>query len=61
MTLHHPGLISWAVSVDEAPSLASRLDIRGVPVIFVGRRRYDGPLAEWVFAQQLALQDPWRP
>ncbi|MCL8208570.1 MAG: hypothetical protein K6V97_10945 [Actinomycetia bacterium] len=57
MAVEQPRLQSYAVSLAAAPDLAERLDIRGVPVLFVGDRRFDGPLPEWVLVQQLELAD----
>jgi hypothetical protein len=54
MAVEQPGLLSFAVSLAAAPDLAGRLGIRTVPVVFVGERRFDGPMPEWVLAQQIA-------
>lgn len=57
MAVEQPRLWTYAVSLAAAPQLATVLGLRGVPVIFVGDRRFDGPLPEWVLAEQVGRAD----
>lgn len=45
-----------AVMLDALPELTGALHIMTVPVIYIGDRRYEGPMNEWIFAQQVRLR-----
>ncbi len=55
MALLEPRIYSVAVMLDRIPELTGRLNITTVPVIYIGGRRYQGPMNEWIFAQQVRL------
>jgi hypothetical protein len=53
MALFNSTIVSVAVMLDAIPTLTGELAVHRVPVIFVGERRFDGPMTEWVLAQRL--------
>ncbi|NMP21927.1 hypothetical protein HIJ39_06120 [Sulfobacillus sp. DSM 109850] len=55
MALTTPAIFASAIMLDAFPELTGQLNIMTVPVIFVGQRRYDGPMNEWILAQQVRL------
>lgn len=55
MALQESHIFSVAVMLDAIPELTGQLNLTTVPIVFVGDRRYDGPMNEWVLAQQVRL------
>lgn len=55
MALADPGIFASAIMLDAIPQLTGEIQVTTVPVVFVGERRYDGPMNEWILAQQVRL------
>lgn len=53
MALNHPTIFAVAVMLDAKPELTGALHIHTVPIIYIAGRRYEGPMNEWIFAQQV--------
>lgn len=47
---------AYGISLHDAPELIDRLDIRGVPVVFVNSHRLSGSAAEWILVQRVAIE-----